>query len=339
MKLSTCLHQFFDQYLQRMQGRSPQTLKAYRDTFSRFLPFAAQYHRIKIDSLCLEHLCPELVLAFLDHLESQHHNTVRTRNLRLAALKSFAKMIRLLCPDQQQVAESILSIPQKRMQKKLMGFLYPEEILKVFEVVDLKEKDGLRDYCLLHLLFDSGARASEAASLQLDYFDYEHKSLCILGKASRFRMLQLWPITADLVNLYISSYRKQPRPLYRQYLFINQRGEAFTRHGINRLCKKYLSRTLEPKRTGQLNPAHCFRHSCAVNMLRSGFGLSDIKNHLGHEHVQSTMTYLHMDLSGRREVQKTFVKYTRSILGRNPKIDELIDWQNKQETLKWLDTL
>ncbi len=339
MKLSTCLHQFFDQYLPCMQGCSQHTVKAYRDTFSRFLPFAAQYHHIKIESLDLKHLSVDLIVSSLDHLESQYRNTARTRNLRLATLKSFAKMIRLMYPQEREIAQRILNIPQKRFQRRLVGFLYPEEILKVYDAVDLKTSLGVRDYCLLHLLYDSGARASEITALNIDYFDYEKRTLAILGKANRYRLIELWPITADLIRHYIAKYRQPPKPKYRQRLFINQRGEELTRHGINRLCKKYLSKALTQKRLKGINPAHSFRHSCAVNMLASGSALSGIKNHLGHENVQTTTLYLHMDLSVKREVQRKFIEYTQSILKHNSKIDELIDWENKQETLTWLDSL
>jgi len=339
VKLSICIHQFFDHYLPQIRGYSAHTVKAYRDAFKLFLPFAADYHRMSIDSLCLDHLCPELILNFLVYLEQECKNTARTRNLRLATLKSFSKMIRFLYPANHQIADRILNIPQKRTQKPLIGFLNQEEILQVFAAVDVRRKDGLRDYCLLHLLYDSGARASEIATLCLDDFDHQQKTISLLGKGNRYRMIELWPITADLINLYIAKYRHPSKPLYRHRLFINQRGEAFTRHGINRLCKKYLSQALTPKRIKQLQPAHCFRHSCAVNMIRSGHPVSDIKNRLGHEHVQSTMVYLHMDLSDKREVQKKFIEYTQTVLSRNEKIEELIGWENKRDTLNWLDSL
>jgi len=280
MKLSTCLHQFLDQYLPRIKGSSEHTIKAYRDTFKLFLLFAANYHHIKIDSLCLDHLSCELILDFLNYLESQQNSSVQTRNHRLAVLKSFAKMIRF-----------------------------------------------------------TGARASEIATLKLDYFDYQNKTLAILGKGNRYRLIKLCPKTVELLKLYISKYRKTPKPFYRHRLFINQRGEELTRHGIYRLCKKYLFMTLPPKRLKDINPAHSFRHSCAVNMLASGSSTSEIKIHLGHENAQSTMLYLHMDLSCKREVQKKFIEYTQSILAHDPKIEELIDWENKEETLKWLDSL
>jgi len=339
MRLSACIHQFFDQYLPRIKGSSEHTIKAYRDAFKLFLLFAADYHHIKIDSLSLYHLSYELVLDYLDYLESQRNCSVRTRNQRLAALKSLAKMIRLMHPERRETAERILAIPQKRTQRKLIGFLHQEEILKVFSSVDLKTKEGVRDYCLLHLLFDSGARASEIAALNLECFDYHHKTLAILGKGNRYRLLTLLPKTAELLTLYITKYRTTPKPLYQQQLFINQRGKVLTRHGIHRLCRKYLFKALTPKRLKDMSPVHSFRHSCAVNMLYSGSSLIDIRNRLGHEHVQSTMVYLHMDLSCKREVQKKFIEYTQSILTHDPKIEELIDWENKEETLKWLDSL
>ena len=339
MKLSSCLHQFFGQYLPHIKGVSTHTIKAYRDTFKIFLPFAAKYHSVKIDSLTLDHLSSELILAFLDELERGRKNLAKTRNNRLAALKSLAKMIRFMYPEEREIAEKIGNIPQKRTQKPLIGFLYQEEILKVFESVDLKRKDGLRDYALLHLLYDSGARASEVATLNLDYFNPQQKTLAILGKWNRYRLIELEPKTVQLLQLYITKYRTTPKPLYQHRLFINQRREELTRHGIYRICKKYLTMALPPKRLKAINPVHSFRHSCAVNMLYSGYSLSEIRNHLGHEDIQSTSIYLHLDLNRKREIQKKFIEYMQSVLTHDPKIEELLDWENKEDIITWLDSL
>jgi site-specific recombinase XerD len=339
MKLSTGLNQFFVQYLPHIKGSRQTTIHAYRDTYRLFLPFAADYHQIKIASLRIEHLTVELIIAFLNHLEQKRKNTARTRNLRLVAIKSLAKMIRFMRPQYRKLAEQILSIPQKRMQKKLIGYLYPEEIMDVFKVVDLKKNEGFRDYCLLHLLFDSGARATEIATLNIDYFDAHNQTLAILGKGNRFRQIQLWPKTCELITVYIQKYRTTPSPLYRHRLFINQRAQALTRSGIHRLCRKYLQRALPPKRLKSIHPAHSFRHSRAVNMLCCGKSINDIKNRLGHENINSTMVYLHMDLTHKRSVQKKFIQYTQSTLKHDPKLDELIDWDHKQDILAWLDSL
>jgi len=339
MKLSTCLHRFFDQYLPRIKGSGDNTIKSYRDAFTLFLPFAAKQLSIKIQSLRVEHLSSHLILAFLDELQSQRHYTARSRNHRLAALKSLAKMIRFMYPEKHQIADTILSIPQKRTQKQLVGFLDHEQILKVFQSVDLKRKEGFRDYTILNLLYDSGARATEIATLNLDYFNPQKTTLAILGKGNRYRLIELWLKTAQLIKQYASKYRTNPKTLYQHRLFINQRGEEFTRHGINRLCKKYLRMALTPKDLKNINPAHSFRHSCAVRMLCEGCDLSEIRNRLGHENIQSTMTYLHMNLSHKRDVQKKLIQYTQSTITDDTKIEQLMDWENEEETLAWLDSL
>ncbi len=339
MKLSPLIHQFFHQYLPNIKGMSQNTIRSYRDTFKLFLPFAAKYYGIKIRSLRVEHISVELIIAFLDKLQNERNNLPKTRNLRLATLKSFAKMIRLMYPDQREMAERIIHIPQKRFQKTLIGFLYQEETLKVFQVVDLRTKEGFRDYALLHLLYDSGARASEITTLNLDYFNPQHKTLAVLGKGNRFRLIQLERKTSQLLKLYIRKYRITPKPPYQHRLFINQRGEELTRHGVYRICKKYLSKTLPPKRLKYINPVHSFRHSRAVDLLYQGKPVTEIQNRLGHDNVQSTMTYLHLDLNRKRHIQKGFIKYMQSLLSDDPKIDELLHWENEKDIMKWLDTL
>jgi integrase/recombinase XerD len=237
MKLSVCLHEFFDRYLPHLKGVSRDTIKTYRDTFTLFLPFVASHFSTPIDSLSLQNLSVNLIIAFLAYLERERKITPRTRNLRLATLKSFAKMTRLMYPDYKDTAESILNIPQKRTQKALIGFVTQEEILTIFKSVDMKKKEGFRDYTILNLLFDSGARATEIATLNLDYFDAQNKTLIILGKGNRYRQITLCLKTTQLMARYITRYRIIPKPIYQHRIFINQRAEEFTRFGIYRLCK------------------------------------------------------------------------------------------------------
>ena len=339
MKLSTCIHRFFDQYLSHIKGVSAHTVKAYRDTFKLLLPFAAKYHGIRLESLRLEHLCSDLIMGFLNQLEKERNNQSTTRNNRLAAIKSFAKMIRFMYPQQHELADAILNIPQKRSLKPLVSFLYNDEILKVFGSVDIRNKEGFRDYTLLHLLYDSGARASEIANLSLDYFNQEQKAMAIMGKGNRYRLVKLEPRTVQLLQLYIKKYRIAPKPSYQHRLFINQRGEGLTRHGIYRICKKYLSMAIPTKRLKTVSPVHSFRHSRAMDLLYQGKTITDIKNHLGHDNLQSTTVYLQLDLNHRRRIQKEFVQYMQSVLTLDHKIDELLDGENMQEMMAWLDSL
>ncbi len=339
MKLSPLVHQFFDQYLTSIRGLSYQTIKAYRDAFRIFLPFAASFYNIKVKSLRVEHIKTELLVSFLENLQSDRKNGAKTRNHRLAALKSFAKMIRFMHPDQQDAATAILNIPQKREQKSLIGFLYQDEILRVFQAVDFKRKEGFRDYTVLHLLYDSGARASEIAELNIDYFNPNRKTLSILGKGNRFRLIKLESKTCDLLQLYIRQYRISPKPMFENRLFINQKGESFTRHGIYRICRKYLQKALPPKRLKHINPVHSFRHSRAVDMLHNGDPITDIKNHLGHDNIQSTSIYLHLDLDRRRHIQRQFMRHMQSALTDDSKIDELLHYENEGDLMAWLDSL
>jgi len=339
MKLSVCIRMFFAQYLTHIRGLSPHTVKAYRDTFKLLLPFAAQYHGIKIESLRLEHISPDLILRFLDQLEKHRSNRPVTRNNRLAAIKSFAKMIRFVYPRQRELAQTILNIPQKRFLKPLVGFLYDNEILKIFGSVDIARKEGFRDYVLLHLLYDSGARASEIARLQIDFFNPEQETMAILGKGNRYRLVKLEPKTVQLLQLYIKQYRIVPKPSYQHRLFINQRGEGLTRHGIYRLCKKYLTMVLTAKRLKTISPVHSFRHSRAMDLLYKGEAITDIKNHLGHDNVQSTTRYLQLDINHRRHIQKQLVDYMKSSLTVDRKIDELFDGENMHDVMDWLDSL
>jgi len=339
MRLSTAVRQFFDQYLSGIKGSSEQTIKTYRDVFTLFLPFAAKYNKMKVSSLTLDHLSIDLVLTFLDYLESQRKNATRTRNHRLATLKSFAKMIRFLYPEKRELAERILYLPQKRARKQLIGFLYIEEVLAVYEAVDLTKSFGFRDYTILHLLSDAGIRASELSMLYLDDFNPQQKTLGVLGKGNKFRLIELEQKTTDLLKCYIRKYRMKPKSLFRHLLFINKNGKGLTRKGVYLICRKYLSRVLSPKRLKAINPVHSFRHTCAVNMLAQGRSISDIKNQLGHENIESTKVYLQMDLAGKRCVQKRFLEYMQSSINHDPRIDELIAWENKRETLAWLDSL
>ncbi len=248
-------------------------------------------------------------------------------------------MIRFKYPEQQEVADTILNIPQKRAQKPLIGFLYQDEILEVFQAVDLKRKEGFRDYALLHLLYDSGARATEMATLNLDYFDPKKMTLAILGKGNRFRLIKLEPKPCHLLQLYIRKYRISPQPPYQDRLFINQRGEELTRHGIYRICRKYLEKALPPKRLKNINPVHSFRHSRAIDMLYSGHTITDIKNHLGHDTIQSTVIYLQLDLNRKRHIQRRFIRHMQSVLTDDSKIEELLQWENEGDLMAWLDSL
>ncbi|MCP4553045.1 MAG: tyrosine-type recombinase/integrase [Bacteroidetes bacterium] len=339
MKLNYCLQKFFTDYLISLKGVSPETEKSYKEAFKLFVKFSAKHLSKKASHLEIKDLTPALIFAFLDHLEKKRKNKARTRNARLIALKTFAKMLRLMHPEYRETSEMILNIPQKRFGRRLIGYMDYEDILKVFESVDLQKKDGFRDYTILHLLFDSGARASELANLETEFFDPHKKSLIIKGKGDNYRLIGLEQKTVELLECYIKRYRDTPKPLYSNRLFINQRREGFTRNGIYRLCRKHVSTALPVKQFEKLNPVHSFRHSCAVHMLLTGKSLTDIKNHLGHENLKSTMIYLHLSLSRKREVQRKYIEHMENSITIDPNVDDFLKSESKEEILRLLDSL
>jgi integrase/recombinase XerD len=339
MKLNNCLQEFFTDYLIALKGVSPDTVKSYREAFKLFVKFSAKFLSKKAYQLQVEDITPVLIFAFLDHLEKKRNNKTRTRNARLIALKTFAKMLRLMYPEYLKTTEMILNIPQKRFGKRLIGYMDYEDILKVYGSVDLNKKDGFRDYTILHLLFDSGARASELANLETDYFDPHKKSLIIKGKRGNYRLIELEKKTVELLECYIKKYRGTPKPLYSNRLFINQRREGFTRNGVYRLCRKYVTKVLPVKEVEKLNPVHSFRHSCAVHMHLTGKSLTDIKNHLGHENLKSTMIYLHLSVSKKRDAQKKYIEHMKNSIDIDYKVSELLKSESKEEILKLLDSL
>ncbi|MBW2663842.1 MAG: site-specific integrase, partial [Deltaproteobacteria bacterium] len=181
MNLHVCLCRYFTDYLPEIKGVSPETVKTYKDAFKLFLKFSSKHLSKAVPILRLEDITPALILSFLDYLEQQRKNSTRTRNARLVALKSFAKMLRLLYPEHREISEMIFNIPQKRFGKRLIGYMDYDDILQVFGSVDLRKKEGFRDYTILHLLFDSGVRASEAANMEIHFFDPHKKTLIIKG--------------------------------------------------------------------------------------------------------------------------------------------------------------
>ena len=339
MKLHHCIALFLTKYLPDIRGADPDTVHCYKASFRVLVPFAARYLSKKSAHIEVSDLTSDLIIDFLVHLETHLGNGAKTRNLRLSAIRSMARMIRLMVPEDKETADRILNIPYKKTPKPLFGYITHDEFLKVAGSVDLKRKEGFRDYTILHLLFDSGARAHEIAQMEVAHFDPKEMRIGILGKGCRFRIVQLWPRTTDLIGHYLEHHRETPVVTFRERLFINQRRKGFTRHGIYRICDKYLKKVLPENRLKNLHSAHCFRHSCAIHMLMDGKPISDIKTHLGHEDISSTMIYLRLDLSKRREIQNRFIEYTKKIVKKDRQLDELFKDENMEEILEWLDGL
>jgi|SRR5438445_829835 len=293
---STLLQDFFADRLIQQRSASPQTIASYRDTFRLLLQFAHRHSKIAPCDFVLTDLNAPFILAFLRHLELDRHNGARTRNIRLAALRSFLKYASLQDIRALPVIQRALAIPMKRFDRILVGFLSREEIQAILEAPDPSLWCGLRDRVLLATLYNTGARVSEVIGLRVgDVVLGTTSSIRILGKGRKERTVPLWPSTSRQIRAWLKRIDAAPQ----RSLFPNRSSSPMTRSNVtDRLriatiaaaqkCPGLLKRKISP---------HVVRHSTAMHLLQSGVDLSVIALWLGHESPATTHTYLEADLA------------------------------------------
>jgi len=252
-KLSAYLHYFFASYLPEHRAVSPHTRLSYKQTFVQALRYWKQRYPACLDPN-LNQLGVEFWLDFLSHLERDLHNSAATRNTRLAAVKSFFKMVALLQPRFQSQSRQILLLPMKRTSRWPLDYLDKAEVDALFAGVGTQTQDGYRDLCILRTLYNTGARASELCALRLVDLDLYQKQVLLYGKGRKGRTVPLWDSTLAFLRTYLKSERRAPKPSDSQFLFINQRRTRLTRSGLYSLGKQYLAKaraqapTLQTKR-------------------------------------------------------------------------------------------
>lgn len=325
--LSRFITRFFLTHLAAERNVSPNTVIAYRDALKLFLRFAADFYKRKVDSLAIEALTPKVVRAFLDSLETTRKNTVRTRNARLAAIHCFFRYVLDCEPSLAALCQRILAIPIKKTTRQALGYLIAEELECLLDQVDRSTRQGQRDYLLLALLYDTGARIQEVLDMKPSDFHLASPPFVrVLGKGRRERLCPLLPQTARLVSRYIEAEERNPedeRPLIQ-----NRRGEKLTRQGARYLLKKYLDRaakTMPSLNRPGISP-HTIRHAKAMHLLQSGVPIITIKDILGHADVKTTEVYVQTDLEAKRkalELTGTPARAARSSLRIAP---DLLNW-------------
>ena len=300
--LPTLLSAFFLRYLAKERGVSPHTTTSYRDAVKFLLQFAAARCKRSVDQLVIEDLTASLVLEFLSDLEASRGNTVRTRNSRLAAVQTFFRYVAGREPALAAACSPVLAIPSKKALMPLLGYLSEEELAHLLAQVDRLAKHGERDYVLLAVLYDSGARIQELLDLvPLDFHLEVPAFVCVRGKGRRERLCPLLPQSARLVREFLSSEgreRNDQRPFLQ-----NARGSRLGRHGARYILLKYLRRATRSMpalaRVG-ISP-HTMRHTKAMHLLQSGVPLVMVKDFLGHVDLKSTEVYVQADLEMKRK--------------------------------------
>ena len=326
--LNRCLREFFVVYLRRQRALSPNTIKSYRDAFKFLLAFTARRNKTVPT---LRNLDAKTILAFLCDAE-ERGNGAHTRNQRLAAIQSFFKYLGIHRPAFKRQAELVRAIPMKRALVKAVESLTRGELEALLAQPRIDTADGVRDLAILTFLYNTGARAQEAADARLCWFDFPQKTVDILGKGSKRRITPLWPATIRLLQLYCDRHRRKPATDASGLLFINQRCGPFTRFGIRAIVKKYLRLASAscPSLAKKRLSTHSLRHTCAVHLLESRVDPNVIKSWLGHASISSTSRYLDTDLNHKRRILEKFgppsYVESSSLPEKAEMTDTLLDW-------------
>jgi site-specific recombinase XerD len=330
--LACALRDFFGEYLSSLRGFSPHTVLSYRDALILWLRFLASDKNISLTKLDLPDIQPEDTIAFLLHLEQDRHNCAATRNIRLAAIHAFFRYVGERFPEQLNQAQQMLAIPFKRTSVAVIDYFDYEEIKVILESIDRSTAKGRRDYALLAMMFNTGARVQEIIDIQIADIQFVRPvQVRLLGKGRKTRICPLWPQTAQVLRDYVRHDRGLDLHDHHP-LFINHRGVALTRFGVryilNKCCEaaKAVLPTLAAK---SLHP-HSMRHSTAVHLLKSGVDLATISHWLGHASLNTTNRYATIDLEMKRKAIE---------LIESPSDVKAGAWKTDKTILGWLESL
>ena len=288
---------YFGEYLTQQRALSPQTIAAYRDGFVLFLKFAEERLGKAPAAMALADVTPELIISFLDHLERQRHNSVRSRNARLAALRSFLKFAGHRDVASLQVIERALGVPVKRYERPMFGYLTRDEMLAVIG----KPGDSWlsqRDYALFLLMYNTGARVSEVIGVKVGDVVLDASAACVHlhGKGRKQRSVPLWRSTVRAIRAWL---KRNPQFHSDSTLLPNRDGQAMSRWNVMQRLDRAVQAAAEScpdLATRHISP-HVIRHTTAMHLLQAGVDISVIALWLGHESPATTHQYVEADLA------------------------------------------
>lgn len=330
--LGQLVYSFFLDHLQAAKGLRPSSIGSYRDGLRLFLLFVADDARCSITRLPLSALTSKRVLDFLQSLEDHRSNHIRTRNQRLAILRTFFSYLGGRVPELLAVAEQVTRIPTKRVSPPETHFLERSDIQALFASMPSGTRNALRDRTLLLFLYNTGARAQEVADLRVGHLDLHRQPYVRLhGKGDKWRTCPLWKETADELRRLVPPPPVQPEaPVFR-----SQYGDALTRFGIYKLVRRHAARfDAKPgQRGGRVTP-HVFRHTTAVHLLEAGVELNVIRGWLGHVSLETTNRYAEITLRTKEAALKTCAApfLAKGYMPKPP-------WRTDTTLMKWLGSL
>ena len=227
--LGALVHDFFLDYLTQQKGLRQSSVRSYRDTMRLFLPFVAKEARRPISRLTLEDLTLERVLAFLRHIEQDRHNSIATRNQRLAALRTFVEYLGRRSPETLKLCQQVAAIPTKRTVLPETRFIARDQVQSLFERLPELGRFALRDRVLLLFLYNTGARVQEAVDVRVEHLTLEQPAYVRLhGKGNKWRQCPLWQETAEALKALLGQRACDPQAP----VFLSASGRPLTRFGV-----------------------------------------------------------------------------------------------------------
>lgn len=291
--LAPWVRRFLLEHLVAERNFALNTQRSYRDTLALLLPFVSRRSGVPIDRLTVAHLSTAALLAFLDHIERERHCSVATRNQRLGAVHSLARFVGTRAPEHLAWCMELRSISFKKTAKTIIGYLEKSELDALLQAPDRRTALGARDHALLLFLYNTGARADEAARLLAGNLQLgTSASVRLLGKGNKWRACPLWPATAAALRALVGDAGSDD-PVFR-----GRTGQPLTRFGVHRLVAAYgkaASTRVPTLATKRVSP-HTLRHTTAVHLLRAGVDINTIRAWLGHVSVDTTHVYAEVDL-------------------------------------------
>ncbi|WP_327341321.1 tyrosine-type recombinase/integrase [Streptomyces europaeiscabiei] len=294
--LAPTLQAFFTDRLARQRQASPHTVAAYRDALKLLLAFAAQRTGKQPSQLEISDMDAPLIGAFLDHLETERGNGVRTRNARLAAVHALFRFAALHHPEHAAVIQRVLAIPPKRFDRRLVTYLTEREATALMAAPDTTTWTGRRDHALLVLAIQTGLRASELTALTCsDIRLGTGAHVNCLGKGRKQRITPLTSTTVAVIGSWLAERRGDPT----EPLFPSRYGTAMSRDALERRLAKHAvtAAHAEPTLVEKKISPHVLRHTAAMRLLAAGVDSTVIALWLGHESVATTQIYIHADLA------------------------------------------
>ena len=307
---SLALADYLFVFLPTQKGLSENTIQSYSDTLELFLRFIENKRGIKRERLEIAHITCSVVEEFLTWLEVERSSSTATRNQRRVALNGFFRYLQYRNPGYVLLCQQILAIPKKVGPKKIVEHISTEAVAEILKQPDLSTRIGKRDFALLTLLYESAARVSEIASLQVGDFqvDKHHgATIRLYGKGRKVRTVPLTGPVSKILQDYLKFESGIRLCGKGNPLFCNRSGENLTRAGISYILRKYteMAQTATPGiETVNVHP-HMLRHSRAVHWLEAGLELQHIKYLLGHADLKTTEVYARINVEMKRKMLET----------------------------------